>query len=151
MATPGSVPVTILDVARMMLEHRAESEALLAEGLPRPAQLARDIADVTEVEVRRRLRALRSREDYDAINEAVTFDPQVPTSPGEDPNMTRRPCLTVAGVQVYAYVDDDGVLTVSIDYDTADEAVFGDPSSRHGSAWKVPTRVNVGDMEVWSG
>lgn len=51
----------------------------------------------------------------DEFNLAATFLPK--TSPSE------VPCISVAGVQVAVYVDRMGVVRVSVDLDTADEAI----------------------------
>lgn len=48
----------------------------------------------------------------DAINRAATFLPQV--------DGDTRPCITIGGVQVYAYLDRDGSLRVSVDTDTSE-------------------------------
>lgn len=51
-----------------------------------------------------------------------------------------RPCLVVAGVQVYVYLD-GGELRVSVDYDTASPFVTDGEGN-------VPTRVMLGGEEV---
>lgn len=71
-----------------------------------------------------------------ALNKAATFLPMVDEE-------SERPCLVVAGVQVYAYFK-DGVLRVSVDADTADDAVV----DRDGG---VPLLVAAGDAVVFEG
>lgn len=77
------------------------------------------------------------------INQAVTVGPPPPARAGA-PAATRA-FLTVAGVQIYAYVDvvdDEPTLVVSIDYDDAgqvDGQVLG---------WDVTPGVPT---EVWVG
>lgn len=52
------------------------------------------------------------------LNRAAKFLPQTDDE--------TRPCIELAGVQVYAYLDNDGVLRVSVDLDTADERLKDD-------------------------
>lgn len=51
-----------------------------------------------------------------------------------------KPSVEVAGVLVFVYVNDDGELVVSVDFDTADPAL-GDP---------VPVEVTMSGEQVWS-
>jgi hypothetical protein len=83
---------------------------------------------------------------FDAVNTAATFDPQFETPDGEDHDGS-RPCLTVAGVQVYAYVQDDGTLRVSLDFDTADPDVFGEDTD--GASLPVPVQVALSGQPVY--
>jgi hypothetical protein len=95
---------------------------------------------------------MTTRGDLNRINEAATFDPQQPPEEGA---FNTRPCLTVAGVQIYAYVEtvdlhDGPVLVVSVDYDTAGQSrsvtEFADDAAVLGwDAEKgIPTEVRIG-------
>lgn len=53
-----------------------------------------------------------------------------------------RPCLTIAGVQVFAYVDGEGCLTVRVDLDESRLRYGPGPDS------PTPLRVRVGANEV---
>ncbi len=96
---------------------------------------------------------MTTRGDLDRINQAATFDPQLETPPGEARDGA-RPCLTVAGVQVYAYVEhlDQGpTLVVSVDYDTAGHGTAtggAEPfNDGHVLGWgdgAIPTEVHIG-------
>jgi hypothetical protein len=68
--------------------------------------------------------------DPDGLNSAAEFAPQA--------EPFTRPCLTVAGAQVYAYVDDRGCYVLSVDLDTAQLHYGTDTDAR------VPIRVKVG-------
>jgi hypothetical protein len=83
---------------------------------------------------------------FDAVNTAATFDPQFETPEGEEHDGS-RPCLTVAGVQVYAYVQNDGTLRVSLDFDTADPDVFGEGDD--GAALNVPVQLALSGQPVY--
>lgn len=64
----------------------------------------------------------------------------LPQDPADDNTL---PCVEIAGIQVYVYFDpDDGLLTISAHYDTADDAALD-------LAQCVPTRVVIGDTDVW--
>lgn len=69
------------------------------------------------------------------LNRAARFLPQQ----GQD----TRPCLTVAGVQVYAYVSDEGVLMVSVNLDDATEPLTDGDTT-------VPMIVTVGGRAVFA-
>jgi hypothetical protein len=76
------------------------------------------------------------------FNLTAEFAPQVLSRPGGGPT-TNRPCIVVAGVQVYAYFDETtGQLVISAHYDSADETVLDDSGS-------VPTRVKLGPEIVF--
>lgn len=70
------------------------------------------------------------------LNQAARFLPQL-----ED-NEYSRPCVEIAGVQVYVYFG-GGQLRVSVHYDGADAAVLTDEGT-------VPTRVTLGGTEVYA-
>lgn len=80
----------------------------------------------------------------EAFNAEASFEPWIPAS--ENGGVKALPCLTVAGVQVYAYVrrEESGRLTlvVSGDFDTADPdiTIAGDV---------VPVEVNMSGRTVW--
>ena len=75
--------------------------------------------------------------------EPIETDP-VSGGPGaydpSDGGSETHPCIEIGGVQVYAYFD-DGVLNISLHYDTADDAVLTD-------AGTVPTVIRGGGGEV---
>jgi hypothetical protein len=75
----------------------------------------------------------------DRINMRASFLPMTGSYLAKDSDGT-LPCLVVGGVQVYAYFK-GGELVVSVDYDTADNAV----GNAEGC---VPTRVTLGGEEV---
>lgn len=84
--------------------------------------------------------------DYIA-NKAARFLPY--TDASDNNGVSALPCIEVGGVQVYAYVR-DGILVVSLDYDTADTG--GDsPFALYGPDFtQVPTVINAGGGEpVW--
>ena len=72
------------------------------------------------------------------INEAAVFLPMT--------NEDEKPCIEVAGAQVYAYVQ-DGTLVVSVHLDTADKAVF---STYGPDDDLVPVEVTVGADTVYA-
>jgi hypothetical protein len=77
-----------------------------------------------------------SESDTDrAINRAITF---LPVDPADD---TTRPCLVVAGVQVYAYVR-NGELIVSLDFD---ESEIG-----RGRFSETPVSIHFSGEEVFA-
>jgi hypothetical protein len=56
---------------------------------------------------------------------------------------TARPCIVIAGIQVYAYLDEEtGTLHVSTHYDGAEAPAIAEDGS-------VPTRVSVGGQIVF--
>jgi hypothetical protein len=79
-----------------------------------------------------------ARNDERLINEAAVFLPM--TTDDE------KPCIEVAGAQVYAYVQ-DGTLVVSVHLDTADKAVFATYGPDDGL---VPVEVTVGADTVYA-
>jgi hypothetical protein len=91
---------------------------------------------------------MATRRELDAINRGASFAPQTSGSVAEDEWDGTRPCLTVAGVQVYAYVETVDItegprLIVSVDYDTA-----GDSEHTKG----LPTALGFeddGDVLGW--
>lgn len=54
--------------------------------------------------------------EADELNRAAEFFPQ----DGEG----TRPCIQVAGVQVYVYIDDSGTVRVSVHLDATENAVL---------------------------
>ncbi|MEU9887978.1 hypothetical protein [Sphaerisporangium sp. NPDC051011] len=71
----------------------------------------------------------------EAANRAAGFSPQVDDK--------TRPCMTVAGVQVYAYLDPKvGAVRVSIDLDTPEDRLIRSDET-------VPVRIDVGDSVVF--
>lgn len=78
-------------------------------------------------------------EAEDRINQRASFLPMTGDYLDEDSDGS-LPCLTVGGVQVYAYFE-GGELVVSVHYDTADDAVSNDKGC-------VPTRVVLGGEVV---
>lgn len=72
--------------------------------------------------------------DIDPVDGKAYYDPD-----GGGPET--YPCIEIGGVQVYAYFE-DSVLHVSLDYDTADEAV-------QGQAGTVPTQITASGTVVW--
>jgi hypothetical protein len=75
----------------------------------------------------------------DRLNQQASYLPM--TGPYRDADSDGSlPCLTVGGVQVYAYFE-AGALVVSVHYDTADNAVANDEGC-------VPTRVLLGGEQV---
>jgi hypothetical protein len=81
------------------------------------------------------------------INEAARFQPMQwhgpdgNDDPGDRPHSL--PHMEVGGVQVYAYFE-DGVLCVSMDYDTAQEEVTT------GDDKRVPTKVRASGFLLWA-
>ncbi len=75
------------------------------------------------------------------LNLAARFYPMVQDN--RDRNAHTTPCIEIGGVQVYAYFD-EGVLRVSLDYETADLTVIADDGV-------VPTEISVGGSTVWRG
>lgn len=78
--------------------------------------------------------------DIDAINEGATFAPQTPRGDYTQEHDGTRPCLTVAGIQIYGYVDLDQRLVVSLHFDTPDD----DAAELLGWDRNVPTVITVG-------
>lgn len=72
-----------------------------------------------------------------AVNMAAKFFPQT----DED----TKPCIEVAGAQVYAYVDPDGYLNVSVDLDTVRSFMLTDESGE----LLVPIRFSVNGEDAW--
>lgn len=68
------------------------------------------------------------------FNRAAVFHPET----GED----TRPCVEVAGVLVFAYVDQSGIVRVSVHLDTAEPAVLDGRDL-------VPMRVTIEDTTVF--
>lgn len=75
----------------------------------------------------------------DRLNQRARFLHMTSSYLAKDTDGT-LPCLVVGGVQVYAYFK-GGELVVSVDYDTASDAV----ANAEGC---VPTRVTLGGEEV---
>ncbi|GAA1978205.1 hypothetical protein [Kitasatospora viridis] len=71
-------------------------------------------------------------------NAAATFLPADPAEPGT------LPCIEIGGAQVYAYLDDDGTLCVSVNLETAAPGLVRADDT-------VPLRITVGDREVFTG
>jgi hypothetical protein len=69
-----------------------------------------------------------------SVNRAAKFHPE--TTDDE------RPAIEVAGVLVFTYVNEDGILCVSVDLDTPDRDVF--------PAECVPLRVTVQGNTVFA-
>jgi hypothetical protein len=79
-------------------------------------------------------------------NQNAVFYPAAAAS-GNNGSYT-PPCVMVGGVQVYAYVR-DGILVVSLHYDTADTSPDS-PFALYGFDDCVPTVIKAGDREpVW--
>lgn len=68
------------------------------------------------------------------FNRAAVFHPET----GED----TRPCIEIAGVLVFAYIDQDGTVRVSVHLDTTDPAVLDNGDL-------VPMRVTIEDTTVF--
>lgn len=68
------------------------------------------------------------------FNRAAVFHPET----GED----TRPCIEIAGVLVFTYVDPDGIVRVSAHLDTAEPSVLDSRSL-------VPMRVVIEDTTVY--
>jgi hypothetical protein len=88
--------------------------------------------------------------DYLANKNAV-FHPAVNAS--DNNGAYAPPCLEIGGVQVYAYVR-DGILVVSLDYDTADvsdQSPFALYGGHHGpGSERIPTVITAGHGKpVW--
>jgi hypothetical protein len=109
----------------------------------------------TTTQKRRGEETLIETRKYDDVNEAATFTPQFVD--GADGETLARPCLTVAGVQVYAYVGDDGMLRVTVDTETADELDreiihHNDDSGRPAVIVQTGEPIHVfGDVNVITG
>jgi hypothetical protein len=78
-------------------------------------------------------------------NAGAVFYPAV--DPENNNGSYALPCIEIGGVQVYAYVR-DGILVISVDYDTADVSDGSPFRVYDGQA--IPTVINVTDAEpVW--
>jgi hypothetical protein len=84
--------------------------------------------------------------DPQAVNTGARFLPQTPRPPGAAWDST-RPCLTVAGFQVYAYVDPEGCLVVSVDTETT-EMHYGPTRPGVDADRPMPVRINLDSCEV---
>jgi len=80
--------------------------------------------------------------DYLANRDAV-FRPLM-----RDGDTDALPCIEIGGVQVYAYVR-DGILVVSLDFDTADTSDQS-PFALYGFRDKVPVVVTASGENVWT-
>lgn len=80
-----------------------------------------------------------------AANAAVTFLPVVEAS--DNDGSYAPPCVEIAGVHVYVYLR-DGILTVSLDYSTADTSAASPLAI--GPGMTVPTDILAGDGWVTS-
>ena len=58
------------------------------------------------------------------------------------------PAIEIAGVFVWTYLDDDGTLRVSLGFEEADPAVFGEDED--GYARNVPVQVTLSGQTVYS-
>lgn len=72
-----------------------------------------------------------------AANQAATYHPMT--------DADTKPCIEIAGAQVYAYVE-DGYLRVSVDLDTVESWLLRDDSGE----LLVPIRIAVGAEDVWA-
>ncbi|MGW4720853.1 hypothetical protein [Nocardia sp. NPDC004260] len=72
--------------------------------------------------------------EADKSNRAAEFHPQTSDE--------TRPCIEVAGVLVFTYIDDNGVVRVSVHLDTTDAAV-------HDIRGLVPIRIVLEDSVVF--
>ncbi|WP_280428295.1 hypothetical protein [Nocardia brasiliensis] len=75
-----------------------------------------------------------SRDEIAEFNRTAVFHPES----GDD----THPCLEVAGVLVFAYVDQDGIVRVSVHLDSAEPAVID-------SGGLVPIRIIIEDTTVY--
>jgi hypothetical protein len=76
------------------------------------------------------------------INEAAKFHPARRELERDGSGFDTYPMIEVGGVQVYAYFT-EGVLHVSLDYDTPDPEVVAEDGA-------VPTEVTASGELVWS-
>lgn len=88
--------------------------------------------------------------DYIA-NKAARFQPAIDAS--RNNGAFALPCIEIGGVQVYAYIR-DGILVVSVHYDTADISDAG-PFALYGGGHsspdgeRIPTVIDLGGERVW--
>ena len=75
--------------------------------------------------------------DPHQLNSTATFSAQL--------EPFTRPCLTVAGVSVYAYIDDEGCFVVSINLEDSHIHYGADSSA---ADVEVPLEITVNDVEV---
>jgi len=80
-------------------------------------------------------------------NEAAIYYPSRLDPDGEDSATYCPPCVEVGGVQVYVYIR-DGILVVSLDYDTADTTP-STPFRPYGEQNAIPTVVTASGETVW--